>query len=76
MKEYRCEDCDKVFDKKSNYISHRNRINPCNKLIISNNSDSSSDSNSNSGSDSGSDSDSEVDTYDIINARNMKKYLD
>ena len=31
MVEYTCEKCNKIFYKKSNYKSHLNRKNPCNK---------------------------------------------
>jgi hypothetical protein len=35
MKEYKCEHCKKVFDRKSNYMNHMNRKNACDSLIIS-----------------------------------------
>jgi hypothetical protein len=35
MKDYKCENCNKKFDRKSNYDSHVNRKNPCNKLLLS-----------------------------------------
>ena len=33
MKIYECECCGKTFDRKSNYINHKNRKNPCNKTL-------------------------------------------
>jgi hypothetical protein len=39
MKEYKCEDCDKIFDRKSNYINHKNRKNACGEKILKNNKD-------------------------------------
>jgi hypothetical protein len=31
MVEYKCEKCEKIFNKKSNYITHINKKNPCNE---------------------------------------------
>ena len=34
MVEYICDRCKKTFTKKSNYLSHLNRKNPCQKKIV------------------------------------------
>jgi hypothetical protein len=34
MKEYKCENCKKIFDRKSNYMNHLNRKNACDSLVI------------------------------------------